>query len=143
MNRTGPYFPNPTGGGMFKGVLVALGIIIVSALIPIVHFIALPASPFIGGYVGINYAGFNPERYAMKGLQFGSLLGLVVFIVAAATAGAVTFMVDPTQKVRVVMWIGVAVFTLYSGSMSTLGAMYSSLRSRPSSDAVDAAEQGS
>jgi hypothetical protein len=48
------------------------------------------------------------------------------------------FIVEPTQKVLVVMWIGVLVFTLYTGSMSTLGAMYASLKShRPSSESAE------
>lgn len=113
---------------MIKGVLVALGIMVVSALIPIVHFIAVPVSPFIGGYVGISLARSSSGSYAVQGLKFGGLLGLVVLLVAAIGAAIVTFAVDPTQKVLVVMWIGVVVFTLYTGSMSTLGAMYSSLK---------------
>lgn len=124
---------------MIKGVLVALGIIIVSALIPIVHFIAVPISPFIGGYVGISYARSSSGTYAMKGMQFGSLLGLAVLIITAVAAGVVMFLVEPAQKVLVVMWIGVVVFTLYTGSMSTLGAMYASLKSRSASD--EAAEE--
>lgn len=126
---------------MLKGVLVALGIMIVSALIPIVHFVAVPASPFIGGYVGINYAKSNSGSYAMKGLQFGSLLALAWLIVAAAVAVTVTVMVHPTQKVLVLMAIGVGVFTLYTGSMSTLGAMYSSLKSRNKSSEASKTEQ--
>src|SRR5919106_2142473 len=124
---------------MIKGVLVALGIIVVSVLIPIVHFIAVPASPFIGGYVGISFARSSPGTYAMKGLQFGGLLGLVVLLVAAAAAGVVTVATELTQKVMVVMWIGVALFTLYAGSMSTLGAMYASLKSWSTPD--EAAEE--
>jgi hypothetical protein len=124
---------------MIKGVLVALGIIIVSALIPIVHFIAVPASPFIGGYVGISFARPGPGTYAMKGLQFGSLLALVVLLIAAAATGVVMFIGELTQRVLVVMWIGVVVFTLYTGSMSTLGAMYASLKSQRSSS--ESAEQ--
>jgi hypothetical protein len=108
-------------------------------LIPIVHFIAIPASPFIGGYVGISFAGSSSESYAMKGLRFGSLLGLVVLMIAAAATGVVMFIVEPTQQVLVVMWIGVVVFTLYTGSMSTLGAMYASFKSqRPSSGSAAA-----
>ena len=34
-----------------------------------------------------------------------------------------------SQRVLVVMWLGVGVFTLYAGSLGTLGAMYSVLRS--------------
>ena len=113
---------------MIKGVLIALGIMIVSALIPIVHFVAVPASPFIGGYVGISFAKSESDSYAVKGLKFGSLLGLVVLVIAASAAVAVMLTVTPSRKVTVVMWIVVVVFTLYTASMGTLGAMYSALR---------------
>jgi hypothetical protein len=119
---------------MIKGVLIALGIIVVSAIIPIVHFVALPASPFIGGYFGINHAHPNRETYATQGLMFGSLLGLVVLVVFGTAAGVgmlVAGMLERelSQRVMVVMWLGVGVFTLYTGSLGTLGAMYSVLRS--------------
>ena len=120
---------------MTKGILVALGIMLVSALIPIVHFIAVPISPFIGGYVGISFAKSSDGSYAWKGLRFGSLLGLVVLLITGVAAAVVMLVTDPAQRVLVVMWMGVAIFTLYVGSMSTLGAMYSSLKaSRQTAD---------
>jgi hypothetical protein len=114
---------------LIKGILVALGIMIVSALIPIVHFIAVPVSPFIGGYFGVSFARSGSGSYTVKGLKFGSLLGLVVLLVSGIAAAVVMFEVEPSQRVSVLMWIGVGVFTLYTGSMSALGAMYSLLRS--------------
>jgi hypothetical protein len=115
---------------MIKGVLIALGIIVVSAIIPIVHFVALPASPFIGGYFGINHAHPNRETYAVQGLIFGSLLGLAVLVITATAALVAMLLLDQiSRRVLVVMWLGVGVFTLYTGSLGTLGAMYSILRS--------------
>ena len=35
---------------MFTGLMVGLGIIVACALIPIAHFVLIPASPFIAGY---------------------------------------------------------------------------------------------
>ncbi|MFQ6028573.1 MAG: hypothetical protein ACE5Q6_13890 [Dehalococcoidia bacterium] len=115
---------------MFKGVLIALGIILASFLVPIAHFVLVPASPFIGGYFGISYARPQEGSYAIKGLIFGSLLGLVFLVLLVIGAAAATIFADPNQKVRVLMWIGVVIFTLYVGSMATLGAMYSALKSR-------------
>jgi hypothetical protein len=113
---------------LIKGVLVALGIMIVSALIPIVHFIAVPVSPFIGGYFGVSFARSGSDSYAVKGLKFGSLLGLVVLLVSGIAAAAVMFGAEPSQNVLVIMWIAVGIFALYTGSISALGAMYSALR---------------
>ena len=114
---------------MIRGVLLALAIMVGSALIPIVHFVAFPASPFIGGYFGINHANPKKETYAIQGLIFGSLLGLAVLIVTG-TAGAVVMLLveELSQRVVVVIWLGVGVGTLYTGSLSALGAMYSVLR---------------
>jgi hypothetical protein len=113
---------------MLKGVLVAFGIMLICALIPLVHFIAFPLSPFIGGYVGINFAGAGADSYLVKGLKFGSLMGLVVLLIGGGAAAAVTLAVSPTQQVLLLVWGGVAVFTMYTASMGALGAMYSSLR---------------
>ena len=113
---------------MVKGVLVALGIIVVSFLIPFVHLVAVPASPFIGGYFGISYASSHQGSYASRGLIFGALLGLAVLALFALLAGIITVWVGPSQRILVVMWLGVGIFTLYTTSMSALGAMYSSLK---------------
>ncbi len=113
---------------MVKGVLVALGIVAVSFLIPIVHFVAVPASPFIGGYFGISYASSNSGSYASRGLIFGALLGLAVLALSALVAGIITVLVGPGPRILMVMWLGVGIFTLYTTSMSALGAMYSGLK---------------
>ena len=114
---------------MTKGVFVAFGIVIVSALIPLVHFIAFPASPFIGGYIGIKYAQVPREAYAAKCLLFGALLGLLFLILSSLAAALMVALFDWGQRYFVVITIGVAVATLYTGSMSALGAMFSVLRS--------------
>ena len=68
------------------------------------------------------------ESYAAKCLLFCALLG-ALFLVLASLAAAL-----------VIIWIGVVVLTLYTSSMSALGAMFSVLRSgRESSEAEEAA----
>ena len=112
---------------MAKGVLIALGIMVVSALIPLVHFVAFPASPFIGGYIGINSASAHAGSPAAKSLIFGVLLGFVIFFVLALTAGVLTLVAD-LGRFLWLMWVGVFVLTLYTASMSGLGAMFSQLK---------------
>ena len=113
---------------MVKGLLVGLGIMLVCPLIPIVHFVLVPASPFIAGYWGISFARNTERHYAINGLIFGVLLGLLVCLIAAVVVGPLTLILQIDRRFVVLAWIGVVVFTLYTGSMGTLGAMYSSLR---------------
>ena len=114
---------------MIKGVFLALGIMIGCLIIPLVHFVAFPASPFIGGYFGIKYAQVPRELYAAKCLLFGALLGSQFLILGSLAAALVVTLSDLGQRFLVIIWIVVAVLTLYTGSMGALGAMFSVLRS--------------
>ena len=116
---------------MVKGVLVGFGIMIVLALIPIVHFIGIPFGPFIGGYFGISSVGGYTQARFKRALAFGSLLGGLIFLIAAVASAAVTILTlfDRINVNLILVWGGVAVFTLYTISMSALGAMYAQLRS--------------
>ena len=124
---------------MIKGVLIAFGIMIGCLLIPLVHFVAFPASPFLGSYFGIKFARVPKESYAAKSLLFGALLALLILIIASLTAALVVSLTDLGQRFLVIIWIGVGVLTLYTGSMSALGAMFSVLRSSEPGERSDAA----
>lgn len=113
---------------MVKGVLIAFGIMVVLALIPIVHFVGIPLGPFIGGYFGITSAGGNSRSRALNALVFGVFLGLLVFLFSAAVAASLTALLG-LYPVMIWVWVGVVVFTFYTSSMGALGAMYSQLRS--------------
>lgn len=116
---------------MAKGILVGFSILILSLfsiIIPIAHFVTVPGGPFFAGFVGIGHVKESSASYGIKGMKFGSLLGLLVLLVSGIAAVLVMLIFDPSQKITVIMWLGVIVFTLYTGSMATLGAMYSSMR---------------
>ena len=110
---------------MIKGVIVALGIMVVLALIPVVHFVGIPFGPFVGGYFGITSADDSSRSPASKSITFGALLGLLVFLISATAAAVLTV---TTGLNAWFLWVFVAVFTLYTWSMGALGAMYSQLR---------------
>ena len=110
---------------MIKGVLVAFGIMVVLAIIPIVHFIGIPFGPFVGGYFGISSAGDSTMPNQLRALTFGFLLGLIVFLVCALAAVVVMVFTDINL---LLLWGGVLVFSFYAASMGALGAMYSLLR---------------
>ena len=112
---------------MLVGVLIGLAIMVGCFLIPIAHFVLAPAGPFIAGYWGIQYAPNPGRHYALHGLIFGSLLGLLMGIVLSCVAFLLTAMFDD-PRVAVLAWLVAGVFTLYTGSMGTLGAMFYSLK---------------
>ena len=112
---------------MIKGIFVAFGIMLLLALIPLVHFVGIPFGPFIGGYFGISRSHSRGGSYVVKGLLFGTLLGLLVFLVGAAVAVTLSLAVNVNP---LLLWLAVAIFTLYTTSMGALGAMYSLLHSR-------------
>jgi len=110
---------------MVKGVFVALGIMLVLAVIPIVHIVGIPFGPFIGGYFGISSAASRTGSYAVKSLLFGALLGTMVFMMLAAVA---VLLMVATELNLVLLWLLAVVLTLYIASMGSLGAMYGQLR---------------
>ena len=111
---------------MIKGVFVAFGIMLVLAVMPIVHFVGIPFGPFIGGYFGITSADSDTRPYLVKSLIFGTLLGTMVLVLLAAVALA---LMVTTGLNLVLVWLAVVVLTMYTASMSSLGALYAQLRS--------------
>ena len=120
---------------MIKGVFLALGISLImfgSLLIPVVHFFTIwpsPLSPFLGGYFGIKFAQVPRESYAAKCLLFGALVGSLFLILSSLVVAILVTLSDLEQRLLTIIWVGVGVLTLYTGSMSALGAMFSVLRS--------------
>ena len=96
------------------------------ALIPVVHFIGVPAGPFFAGYFGINAARDYPGGAGRKAFTFGLWLGAVVFVILVLAAILVTALGNFAYPV--LLWGGVVVATFYYSSMSALGAWYSLLR---------------
>ena len=109
-----------------KGVFIAFGIMVVCFLIPLVHFVAAPASPFIGGYIGISSAKSNQLPAMAKAVVFGCLLGGLFFMIAAAASAVITTVAD-VGRFFWILWIGVAIGSIYTASMGALGAMFSLL----------------
>ena len=111
---------------MIKGVIVGLGVVVLLAIIPVVHFIGVPFGPFIAGYFGINAARDYPGSPGRKALAYGLWLGAVVGVVVVIAAVIVTVVGDFAYPL--LLWGGVVVITFYYASMSALGAWYSGLK---------------
>ena len=110
------------------GVLVGLGIIVGYLLIPVVHF-TWPISPFIAGYVGISFAKDRTDSPSIRGLKYGAWIGVFSLAVFILIALALISVLDIGPNKVAFVWILVAILTLYSASMSALGAMYAALKS--------------
>ena len=113
---------------MIKGVFLAMGIMVILALIPVVDFIGIPFGPFIGGYYGISWARTQGGSYAVKSVVFGGLLGLLLLSVLVLVAVGLTVSIDLSQRFTWLLWLAIVVFTLYAASMAALGAMYRQMR---------------
>ncbi|PKB64467.1 MAG: hypothetical protein BZY80_02620 [SAR202 cluster bacterium Io17-Chloro-G2] len=112
---------------MIKGVFIAFGIMVVCLLIPLVHFVAAPASPFIGGYIGISSARNDLRTPVAKATIFGSLLGGLVLIISVLASAVIMALAD-LGRFLWVLWGGVAILAMYTASMSAMGALFSLLK---------------
>ena len=65
---------------MLKGVLIAFAIMLVAIPVPVVHFVAVPLSPFVAGFVGGGVA----KADEMKIVWFGLMLAGLMLIPAVA-----------------------------------------------------------
>ncbi len=111
---------------MIKGVFIGLGVVILLAVIPVVHFVGVPAGPFIAGYFGINSTRVYSGTPGRKAFVYGLWLGVVVFVILLIAAALVTLLGDFAYPF--LLWGGVVVVTFYYTTMSALGAWYSLLR---------------
>ena len=112
---------------MLKGVLVGIAIMVVYIFIPVVHF-TWPISPFISGYVGISFVKNRNDSASLRGLKFGGWIGLIAFVLSVMVGLFLIAIFDIGSNKVPLVWICVALVTLYSGSMSALGAMYAGLK---------------
>ena len=122
---------------MVKGLFVGLAVVIVLAVIPVVHFVGIPAGPFIAGYFGINAATGSSGSPGRKALTFGVGMGVAVGVITVIAALIVTVAGDFAYPF--LLWGGIVVVTFYYSSMSALGAWYAELRAQDRADRADRA----
>ena len=67
---------------MLNGVLVGFGIMLASLVIPVVHYVAAPLSPFIAGFIGSGVAKIDQDGI----IKFGALIALLMFIPVVAVS---------------------------------------------------------
>ena len=109
---------------MIKGALIGFGISILLLMIPIVHFVAGPIGPFIGGFIGGGVARATPS----KAVTIGLLMGLFMAGPAVALVLLVRVFSSPDWVENVVTFVAVAM-VLWMSVLGTLGALFAA-RSR-------------
>lgn len=148
-SMSGSMFPGP----ILKGLLLALGVMLLLMLIPIVDFVGIPFGPFIGAYYGMAsvrrstgevYPPGPPTSaqigaFAVKGAIFGALQGLLVCLILVVVAASLMATIDLSGRFILLLWLAVFVFTMYTVTMGALGAMYSQVRAARAQPAPDPA----
>jgi fatty acid desaturase len=106
---------------MLNGVLVGFGIMLASLVIPIVHYVSAPLSPFIAGFIGGGVAKIDQDGI----IKFGALTALLMFIPALAVL-VLKFVVGVDEILNIpTTWVMIAVLVLipYTWFGATVGAL--------------------
>ncbi len=107
---------------MLKGVLVGFGIMVASLIIPIVHYVAVPLSPFIAGFIGSGIAKIDEGGI----IKFGGLMALLM-LVPAVVILIVKFAAGIDEIIGIPIMLGVWVslalipYTWFGATVGALG----------------------
>lgn len=117
---------------MLKGVLVGFGIMLVAIIIPIVHYVAVPLSPFIAGFVGSGIARIDQDGI----IKFGALMAGLMFVpILIVLVLKFAFGVDEILRIQTIWWvIAMAALVPYTWFGATVGALGGYLTRRNQAD---------
>ena len=117
---------------MAKGIAVAAAIMLAAIPIPVVHFVAIPLSPFVAGFVGGGMAKADEGRI----IWFGLILAGIMLIPSAAIILAwVVLDTDTLLGAPSGFWIVIGIALVpYTWFGATVGALLSYLSRRRSDD---------
>ena len=111
---------------MTKGLLTALGVMLVCTIIPV----AQAFGPFLGAYFGIRSVDTDGATPLVAAAKFGAVVGTASGIILVAIAVILTLALPMPGRFVALTWIAVAVFATYVAGMSTLGGMYRLMKMR-------------
>ena len=115
---------------MTKGLLTALGVMLVCTIIPVAQFLLAPFGPFLGAYFGIRSVETDGVTPLVAAARFGAVVGTASGIILVAIALILTLALPMPGRFVALTWIAVAVFATYVAGMSTLGGMYRLMKMR-------------
>lgn len=113
-----------------KGLLTALGVMLVCTIIPVAQLLLAPFGPFLGAYFGIRSVDTTGEQPLLAAAKFGAVVGAASAAILVIIAIVLTVALDMPVKFVILTWIAVAVFSAYVGGMSTLGGLYRLVKQR-------------
>lgn len=123
---------------MTKGLLTALGVMLVCTIIPVAQFLLAPFGPFLGAYFGIRSVDTTGAAPLVAAAKFGAVVGTASGIILVAIALIMTVVLPMEGRFVVLTWIAVAVFASYVAGMSTLGGLYRIMKMRTAVSVAEA-----
>ena len=123
---------------MAKGLLTALGVMLVCTIIPVAQFLLAPFGPFLGAYFGIRSVDTSGSAPLVAAAKFGAAVGAASGIILVVIAVILTAVLPMPGRFVVLTWIAVAVFATYVAGMSTLGGLYRLMKARAVPSAASA-----
>lgn len=123
---------------MTKGLLTALGVMLVCTIIPVAQFLLAPFGPFLGAYFGIRSVDTAGSAPLVAAARFGAVVGTASAIILVLIAVILTVALPMDRRFVVLTWIAVAVFATYVAGMSTLGGLYRIMKTRTAAAAAEA-----
>jgi hypothetical protein len=126
---------------MLNGVLVGFGIMLASLVIPVVHYVAAPLSPFIAGFIGGGIAKIDQHGI----VKFGGLMAGLMFVpVVIVLVIKYAFGVDEMLRIPTTWWmIAVLVLIPYTWVGATVGALGGYMIRRNQEDQAENQDPGS
>ena len=115
---------------MAKGLLTALGVMLVCTIIPVAQFLLAPFGPFLGAYFGIRSVDTTGSAPLVAAAKFGAVVGAASAVILVMIAVILMAVVPMPGKFVILTWIAVAVFATYVAGMSTLGGLYRLMKAR-------------
>ena len=123
---------------MAKGLLTALGVMLVCTIIPVAQFLLAPFGPFLGAYFGIRSVDTSGSEPLVAAAKFGAVVGTAAAIILVVIAAILTLVLSMPGRFVALTWIAVAVFATYVAGMSTLGGLYRLMKARSSAMSTSA-----
>ena len=123
---------------MTKGLLTALGVMLICTVVPVAQLFLAPFGPFLGAYFGIRDVDTSGEQPLLAAAKFGAVVGAASAAILVVIAIVLTAVLDLYTRFVILTWIAVAVFSAYVAVMSTLGGLYRLMKQRTAAQAASA-----